>query len=121
MWSLIAPALAFALLAAHFLRAEAWSAVAVSAGMILLLLVPRPWAAHVARAALAIGALEWVRTVIVIASVRISAGIPAGRVILILAAVAFLTLATILVFRHPALRRFYRLRPLQAGESVRDA
>lgn len=121
MWSLIAPALAFALLAAHFLRAEAWIAVVVSGGMILLLLVPRPWAAHVARAALAVGALEWVRTVIVIASVRISADIPAGRMILILATVALLTLAAILVFRHPALRRFYRLGPLRTGESVRNA
>ena len=121
MWSLIAPVLAFALLAAHFLRAEAWMAVAVSGGLILLLLVPRPWVAHVARAALVVGALEWMRTVIVIASVRISAGIPAGRMILILATVAVLTLASILVFRHPALRRFYRLRPLRSGESVRNA
>jgi hypothetical protein len=121
MWSLIAPALAFALLTAHFLRAEAWIAVAVSAGMILLLLVPRPWAAHLARAALAVGALEWARTVIVFASVRISAGIPAGRMVLILATVAVLTLAAILVFRHPALRRFYRLGPLRTGESVRNA
>ena len=121
MWSLIAPVLAFALLAAHFLRAEAWIAVAVSGGMILLLLVPRPWAAHVARAALAVGALEWVRTAIAIASVRISAGIPAGRMILILATVALLTLAATLVFRHPALRSFYRLSPLRTGESLRNS
>lgn len=121
MWLLIAPVLAFALLAAHFLRAEAWIAVAVSAAMILLLPVPRPWAAHVARAALAVAALEWLRTVLVIASVRISAGIPAGRMILILATVASLTLAAILVFRHPALRSFYRLSPLRTGESVRNS
>jgi hypothetical protein len=120
MWLSIAPALAFSLLAAHFLRAEAWIAVAVSGGMILLLLVPRPWAAHVARAALAVGALEWVRTVVAIAAVRISAGVPAGRMILILATVALLTLAAILVFRHPALRSFYRLGPLQTGASIRD-
>lgn len=121
MWLLIAPVLAFALLAAHFLRVEAWIAVAVSGGMILLLLVPRPWAAHVARVALAVAALEWLRTVLVIASVRIFAGIPAGRMILILATVALLTLAAILVFRHPALRSFYRLSPLRTGESVRNS
>jgi hypothetical protein len=121
MWSLIAPALAFALLGAHFLRAEAWIAVAVSGGMVLLLLVPRPWAAHLARAALVVGTLEWMRTMIVIAAVRISAGVPAGRMILILVTVAFLTLAAILVFRHPALRRFYGLGPLRTGESVRKA
>jgi hypothetical protein len=121
MWLLIAPILGLALMAAHFLRAEAWALVAATVLLIPLLAVPRAWAAHVVRGALVLGTLEWLRTVVAIAAVRISAGVPAGRMILILVTVALLTLAAILVFRHPALRRFYRLGPLRgsAGEGVR--
>jgi hypothetical protein len=109
MWLLMAPALAYGLLAAHFLRDDAWILVAPSIALIPLLAVPRPWAAHIARVALVIGALEWLRTIAVIAAARISMGVPFGRMIVILGTVALLTLAAALVFRHPKLRRFYRL------------
>lgn len=116
MWPTIVPALALLLLAAHFLRVDAWVPVALSAALVGLLAVPRPWAAHAVRIGLALGALEWLRTLITIASVRISAGIPAGRLMVILSAVVVLTLGAILVFRHPRLRRFYRLGPVRAPE-----
>jgi hypothetical protein len=109
MWLLIGPALAFLLLAAHFLRTEAWLLVALSLALIPVLLVPRPWAAHVTRIALVMGALEWLRTLVMIAAVRFSAGIPASRMILILGTVAGLTLLVALVFQHRRLRAFYRL------------
>lgn len=111
MWLLMAPALAYALLAAHFLRVDAWILVAISAALIPLLAVPRPWAAHIARIALLIGALEWLRTIATIAATRISMGVPFGRMIVILGTVALLTLAAALVFRHRTLRRFYRMEP----------
>lgn len=109
MWLLIGPALAFLLLAAHFLRAEVWLLVGLSLALIPLLAVPRPWAAHLARIALVAGALEWVRTLTMIAAIRFSAGISAWRMILILGVVAVLTLLATLVFEHRRLRGFYRL------------
>lgn len=109
MWLLTGPVLAFLLLAAHFLRVDAWLLVAVSLALIPLLAVPRPWAANLARIALVVGALEWVRTLVMIAAIRFSAGIPAWRMILILGTVAVLTLLAALVFQHRRLRAFYRL------------
>ncbi len=64
---------------------------------------------HETRIALVVGALEWVRTLVTIAAVRFSAGIPALRMVLILGTVAVLTLLPALVFRHRRLRGFYRL------------
>ena len=109
MWLLIGPVLAFLMLAAHFLRVDAGLLVALSLALIPLLAVPRPWAAHLARIALVVGALEWVRTLVMIAAIRFSAGIPAGRMMLILGTVGGLTLLAALVFQHPRLRAFYRL------------
>ena len=109
MWLLIGPVLAFLVLAAHFLRIDAWLLVVLSIALIPLLFVPRPWAAHVTRIALVIGALEWLRTLVMIAAVRFSAGIPASRMILILGTVAILTLLAALVFQNGRLRAFYRL------------
>ena len=43
MGLLLGPALAFLLLAAHFLHAEAWLLVGASLALIPLLAVPRPW------------------------------------------------------------------------------
>lgn len=114
MWLLAVPVLAFTLLASHFLRVDAWALVALSIGLIALLAVPRPWAAHVARIALLAGALEWLRTLVILASVRIAADIPSARLIAILIAIVLLNLAAVLVFRHPTLRSFYHLHPLKS-------
>lgn len=116
MWLTMFPALALLLLAAHFLRVDAWIPVVLSVAWAGLLAVPRPWSAHLVRIGLALGALEWLRTLVMIASVRISAGIPAGRLMAILSAVVVLTLGAIVVFRHPKLRRFYRLGAAHAPE-----
>lgn len=109
MWLLIGPVLAFLMLAAHFLRTDAWLLVAISLVLIPLLAIPRPWATHLVRVALVIGALEWLRTLAMIAAIRFSAGIPASRMMLILGTVAVLTLLAALVFRHRRFRAFYRL------------
>ena len=109
MWLLIAPLLAYLLLAAHFLRMDAWWLVALSLVLIPLLAVPRPWAVHLARVALLAGALEWVRTLIMIAAVRFSAELPAWRMMVILGTVAILTMLAALVFQNQKLRKFYQL------------
>ena len=88
---MLLPALALALLAAHFFRGGLLPLAAVSFGMIALLFVQRPWAALALRAALALGSLEWLRTAWVLAGRRALAGQPYTRMLLILGAVAAFT------------------------------
>lgn len=85
------PALALALLAAHFVRGGLFALAAVSFGLVTLLFVPRPWAALLLRAALALGTIEWLRTAWDLAGRRALAGEPYARMLLILGAVAALT------------------------------
>jgi hypothetical protein len=106
---LLGPALALLLLAAHFARATAWLPAVVSLALIGLLAVPRPWAARLLQAALVLGALEWVRTLWLLAAARAAAGTPWLRMALILGAVSLLTLASAWVFQLPAVRRRFRL------------
>ena len=66
--------------------------------------------------ALVIGALEWLRALVMLAAARMSAGIPASRMILILGTVVILTLLAALSFHHWRLRAFYRLS--RSGEKA---
>lgn len=103
------PTLACWLLAAHFYRAGLLPLAAAAALLPLLLLATRPWAARLMQVALALGAVEWLRTLAAFAAVRIGMGQPYLRLTAILVAVALFTAACALVFRHPRLRRRYRL------------
>jgi hypothetical protein len=106
---LVFPSLAAILLAAHFYRAGQPVLAALSVSALVLLAVPRPWAARVLQGALLAGALEWLRTLAVFASTRMALGQPYLRLTLILVAVAVFTAASAAVFQQPALRRRYRL------------
>lgn len=106
---LVLPSLAAILLAAHFYRAGQLLPAALSAGVLVLLAIPRAWAARVLQFALLAGAVEWLRTLALFASARMSMGQPYLRLTLILLAVAAFTAASAIVFRQPALRRRYRL------------
>ena len=88
---MLLPALALVLLAAHFFRGGLFALAAVSCGLVTLLFVPRPWAASLLRAALALGTIEWLRTAWDLAGRRALAGQPYTRMLLILGAVAALT------------------------------
>ena len=66
--------LVLAILAAHFYRAQAWVPFGVTVGLAPLLLVRAPWAARVLQAALALGALEWLRTAAALVALRQSMG-----------------------------------------------
>jgi hypothetical protein len=88
---MLLPALALALLAAHFYRGGLLPLAAVSFGLVTLLFVPRPWAALLLRTALALGTIEWLRTAWGLAGRRALAGQPYTRMLLILGAVAALT------------------------------
>ena len=106
---LVFPALAAIVLAAHFFRAGQVAAAALSVGALLLLAVPRAWAARVLQLALLAGAVEWLRTLALFASARIAMGQPYLRLALILVGVALFTAASAAVFQQSALRRRYRL------------
>ncbi|MEJ2513973.1 MAG: hypothetical protein P8080_11385 [Gammaproteobacteria bacterium] len=109
MWRTLPVVLSLALLGAHYFRAGTGWAMVACLVLAALLFVPRPWAARVLQLALAAGALEWIRTLVLLAGQRAAAGEPAARLAGILGTVAALTLASALVFRHPRLRRYYGL------------
>ena len=102
--------LSLLLLAAHGSRAGLPLSVSLLVlALAGLLAVPRRWAARTLQAVLVLGALEWARTTVVLASARQAAGLPATRMVIILATVALLTAASALVFRHDRLRRRFHL------------
>lgn len=108
--------LGFLLLGAHFYRAGlepvAWLCIALP----LLLFVRRWWVARLMQAGLALGALEWVRTLVMFAAARQMAGQPWTRLAIILGAVALFTGLSALVFQGSSLRERYGLtRRNQAG------
>jgi hypothetical protein len=109
MWRLAAPVLAFLLLGASFLRAGSEWLVAASAVMIVVLAIPRPWAARLAQLVLLGAAIRWLWLTWLLADMRAAAGIPYLRMAAILGAVALLTLLAAWVFQSQRLRRFYRL------------
>jgi hypothetical protein len=75
----------------------------------VLLFFPRKGAALVVQAALVLGAIEWIRTLVIIVQERMAAGVPYTRTMIILAVVAAWTLASVFVFRMPRMRRRYDL------------
>ncbi|HDZ62250.1 MAG TPA: hypothetical protein ENH40_03795 [Nitrospirae bacterium] len=97
------------LIAAHFLRSNSIILVLVSLLLPLLLLVRHPLSARIVQAALALAAIEWVRTLLMIVSVRESMGIASTRLIIILGSVAGFTLLSVLVFFSKSLKERYRL------------
>jgi hypothetical protein len=106
--ALLAPALSALILAAHFLRAGQWAGVGASLALLVVLAIPRPWAARVAQAALVLGAAEWLRTLIQLVGERRAEHAPYVRLAVILGAVAVLTAVSALVFESRRLRARYR-------------
>ena len=99
--------LSFLLLGAHFYR----SGQAIGAGLCIVvplsLLVRDSWVPRLIQVLLLLGALEWLRTLYVIANMRIAYDQPWTRMAAILGAVALLTMLSGLVFRSKALRERY--------------
>ena len=98
---------ALAVLAAHFYRAHAWVPFGITIALLPLLLARAPWAARVLQAALAIGALEWLRTAAALVALRQSMGLPYTRLVIILGVVAVGTLLAAFIFEsRPVRARF---------------
>lgn len=109
--ALLLPGLALLLLGAHFWRAGQLLLAGASVAMVGLLFVRSPWSARAAQAVLALGTLEWLRTAWVFASARAAAGQPYARLLVILGAVAAVTLVAALLLRSSPARRHFRAAP----------
>lgn len=110
--------LSLVVLGAHFLRAG--NLVLVAAVLLvvaLLLAVRRPWVARAAQATLALGALEWGRTLALLATERAGAGGPVLRLVVILGVVTAATALSALLFATARLRRAYGLAPPASSTS----
>jgi hypothetical protein len=94
---LVLPALALALLGAHFLRVDQFLGVAACAlGLALLWLAPsRLWVRRLLQLALLAGAAEWAWAALLLVQQRQALGQPWQRMAAILALVALATLAAI--------------------------
>ena len=101
--------LSLLVLAAHFSRHGQPMLVFLPVALIALLAVPRLWAARLLQVVLLLGAAEWVRTLLALARVRAEYGLPATRMVIILAVVAALTAASALVFRTRRARAHFRV------------
>lgn len=109
---LLAPILSFLVLGAHFLRSGNFLLVAAALALVGSLAARSPWVPRVAQAALLLGAIEWVRTLVLITGVRLRAGEPYVRLVIILGGVALVSAASALVFETARLRQRYRRAPV---------
>ena len=101
--------LSLVLLGAHFVRLGQPVLVAASVMLILMLFIKRPWVARLIQVILALGALEWVRTTVVLVQIRAAHGELFTRMAMILGFVAAVTIFSALLFQARPLRRHYRL------------
>jgi len=99
--------LSFLLLGAHFYRAGLVPLTVICALVPFLLLLRRPWVPRLFQLLLALGGLEWLRTLYVFASMRLAFEQPWGRLALILGTVAACTMLSALVFRNAVLNARY--------------
>jgi len=106
--SLTPAVLSLLLLAAHFSRAGLLPLSLLSLALIALVFIPRRWAALTLQVVLVLGALEWVRTIVVLVQVRMDAGMPAIRMALILGCVVLVTLGAAALFRTSRLQQRFR-------------
>jgi hypothetical protein len=108
--------LSFLVLAAHYYRGAAVTNPTLAILLVIaclaapsLLVVRRAWAVRVVQVLLIAGALEWLRTLVVLIGVREQMGRPWTAAAIILGSVAAFTLASAAVFLLPPLARWYRL------------
>ena len=99
--------LSILLLAAHFFRAGDNLYVLVLLVSLLLLVIKKSWVPWLLQVVLVLGAVEWLRTLMFVAQMRIEFDMPWARMAIIMGAVAMFTAFSSLVFRGKALRNRY--------------
>jgi len=102
--------ISFLLLSAHFYRAGLAIPAGGSLAMPLFLLLRESWVPRLLQVFLLLGALEWLRILILFAGLRIEIGQPWTRLAIILGAVALFTALSGLVFRSESVRSRYTTR-----------
>jgi hypothetical protein len=90
--SIALPVLALLLLAAHFYRGGAYPLAVIAIALTGLTFVANRWAGQALALLLLCGAVEWLRTAWIFATLRDSMGLPFGRLLVILGTVAVFTL-----------------------------
>ena len=106
---LVPTVLSLLVIAAHFLRAGQLLLVALALGSVGLVFVRRVWAARVLQVALALGALEWLRTLAALVAERRADGRPFVRMAAILGAVSLVAVLSASSFAGRRLKeRFAR-------------
>ncbi len=97
------------LLAAHFLRAGMIPFVILALLFPAVLFVRRAWAARLTQVILMLGAIEWIRTVMILVAERRAIGQPWSRLFLIVGGVATFTACSALLFNCSSLQKRYKL------------
>lgn len=101
--------LSLIVLGAHFMRYDNAIGVVGAVVLIALLFVRQAWVARLLQTVLVLGALEWVLTLYRLVQVRTALDQPYGRMLVILGAVAAVTLCSALLFQSKELREVYGL------------
>ena len=104
---LIPVVLSYLLLGAHFYRSGQVVLAVLCVAVLLLLFLRKSWVPRLLQALLLLGALEWLRTLYFIASIRMALEQPWTRLAIILGAVALFTALSGLVFNSKAVRARY--------------
>lgn len=99
--------ISFLLLAAHFFRAGQTVLAVIPLVLIILLILKEKWVPWLIQLALVLGAIEWLRTLVSVAEIRMEYDMPWVRMAVILGAVALFTAFSSLVFRSKSLRKRY--------------
>ncbi len=99
--------ISFLLLAAHFVRAGQNILAFILLFLLLLLALKKSWVPWVIQLTLLLGAIEWLRTLVFVAQMRMEFGMPWARLAIILGSVALFTALSSLVFRSKGLRKWY--------------
>jgi hypothetical protein len=99
----------FLLVGAHFFRGSHFMLAYLSLVFPCLLLIQQRWAARAVQLALICAALEWARTAVSIMNIRLAAGEPYLRMLLILGAVMALNLGSVFIFNSQTMRNRYKL------------
>ena len=99
--------ISFLLLTAHFFRAGQTVLAVIPLILLIPLFLKEKWVPWLIQLALVLGALEWVRTIVAVAEIRMHHGAPWVRMAVILGAVALFTALSSLVFKSKGLKKRY--------------
>lgn len=94
-------------LGAHFLRDGSYTLVALALLVGVLVFVRRRWALLGVQAAMALGAVEWLSTLLSLTAMRQAMGIPYGRMAAILALVAIVCVGALVALTARRVREYY--------------